>query len=70
MEVLIANDNPRASAESCSLKPDRLQLNEIQRRLDALAERRLAGLSAAEQLEYFTLVELEARGLAERDRGT
>ncbi len=48
----------------------RHRLVDIQRRLDVLAERRLAGLTTDEQLEYFKLVELEAEALAVRDHAT
>ena len=44
-----------------------LALRSIQERLDRLAERRLAGLTDAEQAEYFELVRLELDALKARD---
>jgi hypothetical protein len=46
-----------------------LGLKTIQARLDELAELRLAGLTHAEQLEYFELIRLEAEALEARDDG-
>ncbi len=44
-----------------------LALRSIQERLDRLVERRLAGLTDAEQVEYFELIRLELAALRERD---
>jgi len=46
---------------------DELTLEEVRRRLDELAERRLlTGLTQREQAEYRTLVDLEACHLSQR----
>ena len=48
---------------------DQMSLEDVQRRLDKLAERRLEiGLTEAEQAEYGALSELEARHLRRRDQ--
>jgi len=46
---------------------DELSLEQVRRRLDELAERRLlTGLTRQEHDEYQTLVDLEARQLSQR----